>query len=67
MVERHRRDRGSKPPQPFRSLDNFVYPSLSRCVSEEIVKAVAVGPFYLVSMPGPGEVKYSTQGNGKHL
>ena len=33
----------------------------SLCLSEEAVKAV--GPFYLVSMPG--EVKDLTQGNGK--
>ena len=34
---------------------------LCLCLSEETVKAV--GPSYLVSMPG--EVKYPTQGNGK--
>ena len=33
------------------------------CLSEETVKAV--GPFYLV--PIPGEVKDPTQGNGKYL
>ena len=33
------------------------------CLSEETGEEV--GPFYLVSMPG--EVKYSTQGNGKNL
>ena len=31
-----------------------------QCLSEETLKAV--GPFYMVSMPGPGEVKYPTQG-----
>ena len=51
-----RKNQGSKPPPPFRSLDNFVYPALAfacgcTCLSEETVKlkAVAVGPFYLVS------------------
>ena len=29
-----------------------------QCLSDETLKAV--GPFYLVSMPGPGEVKDST-------
>ena len=32
--------------------------SLCQCLSEETLKAVAVGPFYLVSMPG--EIKDPT-------
>ena len=76
MVQRRtfgRGDRGSKPPVaerrtfrskgsgfknhllPFQNLGKFVHPT---CLSEETLKAV--GPFYLVSMPG--EVKDPTQG-----
>ena len=39
----------------FRNFGNSVYPAC-QCLSDETVKAV--GPFYLVSMPG--EVKYPT-------
>ena len=39
----------------------ILFSPLCLCLSEETVKAV--GPFYLISMPG--EVKYPTQGNGK--
>ena len=56
-------DRGSKPPPPFQSFSNFVYPTLPVFFSEKTVKAV--GPLYLVFMPG--EVKDPTQGNGKYL
>ena len=48
-----RRDRGSKPPLPFRSLGNFVRLPYFACLSKKTVKAV--GLFYLMSMPG--EVK----------
>ena len=67
VVERRTfRDRSSKPPPPFRSLSNFVYPTFpvsfgrdgkNRCL-------VGVGSFYLDML---GEVKVSTQGNGKYL
>ena len=52
-----RRDRGSKPPACFKTWANLFTP-LCSCLSEETLKAV--GPFYLVSMPG--EVKDPTQG-----
>ena len=60
-------DGGSIPPLLFRRLGNFVHPTLFTplclCLSEDAQKAV--GPFYLVSMPG--EVKDPMQGNGKNL
>ena len=46
---------------PFRNLGAILFTLLCPCLSEETIKAV--GPFYLVSMSG--EVKVSTQGNGK--
>ena len=71
MVQRWtfgRGDRGSKPPVAerrtfrskgpgFKTTANLFTP-LCSCLSEETLKAV--GPFYLVSMPG--EVKDPTQG-----
>ena len=43
-----------------KNLALYIRDCESLCLSDETVKAV--GPFYLVSMPGPGEVKYPTQG-----
>ena len=43
--------------RPFGNFVNFLPHFLCQCLSEETLKAV--GPFYLVSMPG--EVKYPTQ------
>ena len=45
---------------PLQNLGNFLYPTLPhwQCLSDERLKAV--GPFYLVSMPG--KVKDITQG-----
>ena len=57
-----RRNWGSRPPLPFQSLGNFVYPTLPASFGRD---NKAVGPFYLVSVPG--EVKDPTQGNGKTL
>ena len=48
---------GSNPTEAVWKLANSFTPH-SQCLSEETLKAV--GPFYLVSMPG--EVKYPTQG-----
>ena len=42
----------------FKNLALYIRDCESLCLSDETVKAV--GPFYLVSMPG--EVKYPTQG-----
>ena len=42
--------------QPFQSLGNFLHPTL--CLGRD---TKAVGPFYLVCMPG--EVKDTMQGN----
>ena len=50
-------ERGSSVVVPFQNLGKFVYPTCL-CLSDETLKAI--GPFYLVSMPG--EVKYPTQG-----
>ena len=47
-----RRERGSKPPPLFRSLGNFVHPTLPVPFR---IDSRSFGPFYLVSMPG--EVK----------
>ena len=63
MVERRafgRRDRGSKPPPPFRSLGNFVHPTLPVSFGRE-----SKSRWSLLSMSMPGEVKHSTQGNEK--
>ena len=43
-------------PASLRNFGNSVYPALPECLSDETLKAV--GPFYLVSMPG--EVKDPT-------
>ena len=53
---------GFKSPPSFRSLGNFVYPTLPVSFGRD---SKAVGPFYLVSMPG--EIKDPTQGAGKYL
>ena len=48
----------------LRNFGNSVYPAC-QCLSDETVKAVAVGPFYLVSMAMPGEVTSNrTQNDG---
>ena len=49
---------GSNPAEAVWKLWQFSLPPFSQCLSEDTLKAV--GPFYLVSMPG--EVKYPTQG-----
>ena len=54
----NRGDRGSIPPTAVSKLRQFRPPHI--CLSEETIKAG--GPFYLVSMPLPGEVKDPTQG-----
>ena len=46
-----------------KNLDLNISDCISRCLSEEILKAV--GPFYLVSMPG--EVKDPTQGVNRQI
>ena len=46
----------------FRSLGNFVHPTLHVSFGRD---SKAVGPFYLVSMPE--EVKYPMQGNRENL
>ena len=63
MVEHYtfsRGDRDSKPPAAVWKLGQFRLPHFA-CVFRKTLKAV--GPFYLVSMPG--EVKDPMQGNGK--
>ena len=65
MVEHRafgRRDRGSKPPPPFRRLGNFVHSTLPVSFGRD---SKTFSPFYVVSVPG--EVKDPTQGNGKNL
>ena len=54
----NRGDGGSIPPTAISKLRQFRSPHICLCLSEETLKAI--GPFYLVSMPG--EVKYPTQG-----
>ena len=54
----NRVDAGSNPTETAWKLWQFPFTPLCQCLSEETPKAV--GPFYLVSMPG--EVKYPTQG-----
>ena len=44
-----RGDRASNPPPPFRSLGNFVHPTLPVSFGRD---SKTVGPFCLVSMPG---------------
>ena len=60
MVERRRlafsrRVRGSKPPPLFRSLGNFVHPTLPVSFGRD---SKAVSPFYLVYMPGEVHLKW---------
>ena len=54
----YRGDGGSIPPTAVSKLRQFRLTHICLCLSEEALKAV--GPFYLVSMPG--EVKDHTQG-----
>ena len=44
----------------FKNLALYIRDCESLCLSDEDETLKAVGPFYLVSMPG--EVKYPTQG-----
>ena len=56
----NRGDGGSMPPTAVSKLRQFLSPHICLCLLEETLKAV--GPLYLVSLPG--EVNYLIQGRG---